>query len=370
MSFNDNVSLTSAYVRLRGNAPEFVPTQHRYQHLPAQVGTEHQVLLLMQPPEVAAHSNISSDLQNPSSVTPIHASRALTVTEPNSTHHFQSADELYPVEQYHGPAERTAIRQYFNSFNFKPSVLAIEEIRLGQPAAVLPPQAIRYHSHSTKSSTLFFNPSRSNYRGEMNIDEMWIPERMNCKVFVTGIPAVASRKDIFAAINEGKIVSLSYNPPLRGKFSTAAASITFATRESSDKFMARAQSDGQGVFIRGKRVKAVRNRSKAAPQDEIDEIQTRIIQIYGPPGLIKLGTIVYVLRKFIKFELVNGFETIIEDGRRKTVTLEFESIIGQSRAAVKCLLALAEEEGVGGKIKIQYLADPCDPNGKIPSLVY
>jgi len=311
--------------------------------------------------------------------------RGYGVFQTPASSQFLDADWRYPVEDYIGPITTEGIEDHFRKrLPFAPSRYVLEAQRKSQAPNNTTEQSSSintrdffpfgeaynvsgaYSTVATEVTETIVNSSdykdkipRLAYKGDLDLEAEWLPESLNCKLFVTGVHPSASRKEIFDAIKDGKVHTFSYNPATLPRFRTAAFSISFANRESSDRFKNRA--DGEGVYIKGLRIKVVRDRTKMPALEEYEHMQTRVVRIYGSPGTLSLARIVHVLRKFIKFELVHGTENTIDGGRRSVATLHFESIVGQSRAAVKCLMNLAKNEGLENQIRTRYQPDPCDP---------
>jgi len=295
------------------------------------------------------------------------------------------------VEQYKGPLTSDGIEEHFaKKMPFAPSryVLEIQRAKQAQyecmggktsPSGTAPQSVVLFGNVSNVTGLAFgdlndttnsdyddnIRPRKKpTYKGDLDLEDEWLPENQNCKLFVTGVPADATRKEIFDAIKDGKVTTFSYNQAQYPRFRTAAFSISFADRDSSDRFFNRA--NGEGISIRGFRIKVVRDRTKMRALEEWESLQSRVIRVYGPVGTLSLARIIHVLKKFIKFDLVHGTENTIDGGARSIVTIHFESIVGQSRSAIKCLMNLAKEEGLQDHVHTRYLPDPCDP---FPSFV-
>lgn len=292
---------------------------------------------------------------------------------------FPDADKKYPVEDYDGPVTPEGIEGHFlKKMPFAPSKYVIEtrraaqaryttgfsqlpfgdlsEVNVAKSPSVAAAKAV---DEAIASSVGMTKSKKAAYKGDLDLEDEWLPDDLNCKLFVTGVHPDATRKEIFDAIRDGKVNTFAYNKAIPPKFRTAAFSISFADRESSDRCLKRA--DVEGIFIRGLRVKVVRDRTKTRALEEWERSQTRVVRVYGPPGSLSLDRLVHVLKKFIKFELVHGTENTIDRGQRSVVTIHFESIVGQSRSAIKCLMNLAKEEGLENDVRTRYQPDPCDP---------
>ncbi|KAG9245139.1 hypothetical protein BJ878DRAFT_566959 [Calycina marina] len=291
---------------------------------------------------------------------------------------FPDADERYPVGEYNGPPTAEAIVDHYVNIvglPFAPSRHKIEVEREkranaagimqysntsvndggSQTVPILPQYSARAANTYLPQAHVQARVRRgTNYKGDFDFEVENLPMHLNCKVWVQKIPASATRKEIFAAIKEGRIAQFSYSKADFRHHHTAAASIAFAELEATHAFLARAQR-GE-VFINGTRVSVVVNRSKAKDESELG--QTRIIRVFAPYGELNLERLLHLLNKFIQFTLVDAAGGI-EDGR-SVVDLEFESIVGQSRSAVKMLLQMAKAE-LKVDVHVKYVRDPCDP---------
>lgn len=202
------------------------------------------------------------------------------------------------------------------------------------------------------------------YLGDEN-DQSEVPSILNTAVFISGIPQEATRKDIFQAFVEGKIYAFSLKPPVGETYTTAAASVTFAGPEAARAFLRRGNSSPQdptqGVHILGKRVKVRWNSHPSLGLYGQESRQTRVIQFTIPDRQTTDEFIVW-LAATISFELVEESRSWSVGEGRKVIQLSFESIRGQSRAAMKCYLEFANHGNWYGEWSARYAHDPCDPN--------
>lgn len=58
-------------------------------------------------------------------------------------------------------------------------------------------------------------------------------------------------------------------------------------------------------------------------------------------------------------------EWLANNGDRKIIELHFQSILGQSRAAIKCFYSWLELTGNAEEYGIYYAPDPCNPMAQL-----
>jgi hypothetical protein len=193
-------------------------------------------------------------------------------------------------------------------------------------------------------------------------DHTWVPNGLNTAVWISKIPPQASRKQIFAAFKEGKIYYFSKSEPIPGAYNTAGASVAFGNRKAAQNFFDRAQDPARGVFIEGQRVRVVWDRHPSLGfVGEKHPFQSRVVRFYIPAGHADLERFQTFLDLLIDYNLVEDTVEWFEfRGARKVVQLSFESIRGQSRAAVKAFLEFASKTGKQGYYYAKYAKDPCD----------
>jgi len=198
-----------------------------------------------------------------------------------------------------------------------------------------------------------------NYHGEIDLANLFLPEYLNCCLFLTGIHPMAELVDLLAQFSKGKIFISKLYPPVPGEFETSAAKIAFTTREAAEALFNRANSPQPfaGLYVLGKRVEVIWNRDKYRPIENSAADQSRVIQIWGPEAM-ETEKIVEGLSQFIKFDLLLKREWTAPSGLR-VCELHFPSILGQSRAAVKCLREYFKIGIYGHEYSVHFAPDPC-----------
>jgi hypothetical protein len=198
------------------------------------------------------------------------------------------------------------------------------------------------------------------YQGDItdfDIENFKCPPKLNCALRLENISANATDKEIFDAFYEGKIFSFSKNDPVPGRFTNCAGRLAFMTRAATEAFLRRAQT--VGVFIRGEYMKVIWNRDKCCTAKESEHHQSRVIQIAGPQDEFDALGVEDMLHIKLKFELVDSGEWLVKGGRR-VVELQFASIFGQSRVAVRYLDEYLSWNIMVDGFEIWYAPDPCD----------
>ncbi|EJT75756.1 hypothetical protein GGTG_05686 [Gaeumannomyces tritici R3-111a-1] len=121
-----------------------------------------------------------------------------------------------------------------------------------------------------------------NYRGNINIDRnrsAAIPEHENCSLFILGLPADLTTRQLLAGIrNIGRVYATHINrpEPSRGHM-TCAAKVIFFDREPAARFHAACSPENGGFVVGGMRTRVLWNRIRTAAQPA------------GPPAASALG---------------------------------------------------------------------------------
>jgi len=197
-----------------------------------------------------------------------------------------------------------------------------------------------------------------NYQGEIDLENATLPEHLNCCIFVKDIPAYAGLKEVLSSIFEGKIFTSKLYPPVKGQFDTCAAKIAFTTREAAEALFYRANYGIFGMRVFGKRVTVMWNRDKSRAVEYSQSRQSRVVRIWGP-RTFPTDEVVKFFHDNIAFELVDRREWVVA-GDMKVLELHFPSILGQSRAAMKCFLEYKKIMDQNDRFAICYAPDPCN----------
>lgn len=202
----------------------------------------------------------------------------------------------------------------------------------------------------------------SNYQGDITdsyVVNAILPNEFNCALRICGIPAEAETKEIFNVF-QGKVFAFSKQLPVPGCYDTCACRVAFTTRDAAERMMDRINL--KGVFIRGYRLRAMWNRDASPPRPYSERHQSRVIRITGPRRNFTADGIEDFFRQTIKFDLVGRREWIFA-GEGRTVELSFDSIRGQSRAAMKCFKEFIRGTVYNDQFSIFFAPDPCEKAG-------
>ena len=91
----------------------------------------------------------------------------------------------------------------------------------------------------------------------------------------------------------------------------------------------------------------------------VEARQSRVLQILGPLDMDSYKVMDF-FHENLDFYLVDVGQWLTGDGNMKILEIHFESILGQSRSAMKCFASYASMMHDGGEYKFSYAADPCD----------
>ena len=220
-----------------------------------------------------------------------------------------------------------------------------------RPRAIPPTVAMRAQDLGVSLQTT--------YQGDIDhsfLDNVTAPHYVNCAVFIIHIPAQAELRELTAVI-DGKIFSLSLTPPNRD-FTGCAASVVFTTRAAALAFVTKASLPG--IYIHGQRLRVTWDRNIRRPLLPGLAYQSRVLQIKGPASQLDAGDFIRLFGANIQFRLVNMREWMVP-GDEKIVELEFCSINGQSRIAMKLFYSYIQGTWMEDLFSIQYGPDPCEP---------
>ncbi|KAH7384800.1 hypothetical protein BKA64DRAFT_646245 [Cadophora sp. MPI-SDFR-AT-0126] len=200
----------------------------------------------------------------------------------------------------------------------------------------------------------------SKYKGDVTEDRILnaqCPEKMNTSIHIQGFPVGISETDIVSVIRFAAIRNICLHPAIPGRFATAAADITFFTREAAEYCFNRGK---EGAFkFRGKLLKFLWNKNKCRPADAEEMRQSRVLLIEGPEDAICMQSVESLLRQKLVFKLI---QRKISRGSNGNVVLLFEfcKLRGQARCAKKLLDEVISKLGLD--VMVSYGADPCGPH--------
>ncbi|KAH6717267.1 hypothetical protein BKA61DRAFT_671719 [Leptodontidium sp. MPI-SDFR-AT-0119] len=225
-------------------------------------------------------------------------------------------------------------------------------------------KSVPSHAMTTSTAHLPFNPSRSrqgvdpiltletlrraignnviinpNYKGEIDnyaIRNGSCTDQINCSVHVEGFDPNITQKEMLSLAQFAKVAALNTHEPLLPKHPTVAADYTFFKRIDAERFLSLGLQ-GQ-LSLPGCQLSFRWNMNKVCPASREERTQSRFLSIEGPNDMISTDQIMRVLQDNLTFDLVDGEEQDLGDGRN-LVRLEFSQIRGQSRPAMKCIWA-------------------------------
>lgn len=198
------------------------------------------------------------------------------------------------------------------------------------------------------------------YLGDVDQLNEILPADENTSLYLRGIPAHATLKEHYSQFIEGAVFAYTVDPPIPGFYTTCAARLAFTTREAAEAFYDRANRTYRGVRIGGQKINVQWSDHKTRPLCPEEGHQTRVVQVKGTSELSPANLLDF-FHTNIDFELVHLDEWLVDGGHGKVVEIHFQSILGQSRAAMKCFykwVALAEDRD---DYRITYGPDPCNP---------
>jgi hypothetical protein len=205
-----------------------------------------------------------------------------------------------------------------------------------------------------------FNPNFKSDISDFWLQNMSCPKHLNCAVRIENIASDATDQEIFSLIREGKVFSFSKSEPVAGRFPNCAARLVFTTQAAAEAFVHRGQLF-PGICLRGHRWRVWWNREPCYPVNAGEQHQSRVIQIIGPESIMSAEGMERLFRSSgIKFKLVDRKEWLVE-GDKMVAELSFSSILGQSRAAVKCFHDYLKWMEWESHFNIWYARDPCEP---------
>ena len=219
------------------------------------------------------------------------------------------------------------------------------------PSRVFIPSRLVQERNSPDSIGLYTlppTPTRSapdtNHYGRSDISA-----DQNCAIYIVGIPAAAQYSDVLDSIRGGKILVCLIDPPDR-QHHTAAAKIVFFTRASAELFMER--SRGVGVYILGRRVRAMWNRIFYAAHTKTH--QSRVILISGPAHLMDFEIFESFFRERFEYQEESRSEIPCNREGYALYMWKFASLRAQAELAY-----ISIEREWHGIFKVEYGPDTC-----------
>jgi hypothetical protein len=176
-----------------------------------------------------------------------------------------------------------------------------------------------------------------------------IPPHKNCAIFITEIPIQATYADVLGSVRGGKIYACRFEPDT-GKFPTRAVKLVFFTRAAAEVFMQRSYL--AGVFIRGKRVRAIWNRIRydAHPSPH----QSRVVNITGPARWVGSGFLEEWFEPRFDYDLDHVVDIPCSREGYATRAWHFACLRAQAEFAKMII-----ERELNDIFKVEYGVDPC-----------
>lgn len=178
------------------------------------------------------------------------------------------------------------------------------------------------------------------------------PIEHSTAVYLKGLPAATTYKDLLENVRAGKIWHTyidAPNPPLQP---SAAAKVAFCTRASALKFVEQIKLGQYSVC--GQRMYAGLWDRRCEPERR-NMADTRCIQIQGPAIMMEWSWFEREFATKMDLKITEFFEVHSKDVDSKIFQINFAGIFAQSRAVVKAL-----EKDYSDIYSYRYIPDPCD----------
>ncbi len=182
-----------------------------------------------------------------------------------------------------------------------------------------------------------------------------IPDELNCRLWITGLPATCTMHQILGRISEGPIFACHITKPsLWGPkiWATAAASLTFFTADAANRFLER--NALEPFTVEGRQTKVVRHRIRTESVDVNG--RSRVLRIVGDPRIVQPE---YLNRLFtedwmIQFDTDYVQFTPDENGKANEIIWAFGSFRAQAH-----MVYINVNKRFTGRAQAIYVADPC-----------
>jgi hypothetical protein len=185
----------------------------------------------------------------------------------------------------------------------------------------------------------------------------------SCAVRIERIHADTTYQEFFDDIREGKVFQFSWQEPEPPYHTGRSARLVFSTRLAAENYIKRGtynrRSSYGGIWFHGERIFVKWNNSHCPAMEPGEAEQTRVLQIMAHQDQHDLEKTIKRIKEFVVFDLVSSKEWLVP-GNNKIIELEFPSIYGQSRQAMKCLLKGKFKDGLVYDFKVRYGRDPCE----------
>lgn len=179
-----------------------------------------------------------------------------------------------------------------------------------------------------------------------------IPDRENCAVWITNLPATCTIRDLLQALmhcRPGRVWASHINPPEEGRHPHAAAKIIFYHPSEARRFLDLCFHPG--IMIENRRMCAIYNKQRVAAQDYTFPT-SRALEIKGEKSIVNETFLRSLFERHFRFDdeavvVLAEFEDV------RVIEWRFGSMRAQAGAAYKLL------ERMYPCVDIRYATDPC-----------
>jgi hypothetical protein len=233
------------------------------------------------------------------------------------------------------------------------------------PSTIVTPDPSLPVKHSTKHplsklSRIGHLERNPNYLGQMTYgsnQDPNLPEFLNTAVWIEGIPAAATLRDLLRSIKQCDRIFTAYLNRPNGAHQTSAAKIAFFTRHGAVRFLSQVHTTA-GIRILGQKLQARPNRNKYHAHTRWHE--SRVLRIRGPAKYVNYEFLQAYIASLVVADVLDVFEIHNPVDMIQGVTemeWTFGSVLAQA-AAVK--LAIEKEPALMELLQVRYCPDPCE----------
>ncbi|KAK3311599.1 uncharacterized protein B0T15DRAFT_389622 [Chaetomium strumarium] len=199
-----------------------------------------------------------------------------------------------------------------------------------------------------------------NYRGDYTLQRNRpanIPPEHNCSVWITNLPPGVNHNQLLGAIREtGRVWACVITPP-SGRYTSAAAKVTFFTPAAAQTMLARCNEPGQPGLVVGNHRAAVRPDRNPVAEARDPEDHTRVLSIRGPKDLVNEAYLANYFSRAFVYE-IDEIIWLVEGEAINVLEWRFGSYRCQAQWAWRNIQedAYLQQRGV----VITFQRDPCD----------
>ncbi|KAI1300346.1 hypothetical protein F5Y03DRAFT_397293 [Xylaria venustula] len=187
-----------------------------------------------------------------------------------------------------------------------------------------------------------------------------IPDELNCRLWITGLPASCTVHQLLEAIRGiGPVFACHITKPsISGPkvWKTAAASLTFFTADAANRFLQ--LNDLQPFTVSGHRTRIVRHRIRTESVNVNG--RSRVLRIVGDPEIVHPGYLNRVFSEEWMIRFDTDYIQFAADGEGKANEIIWA--FGSFRAQAHIICASINKCFIGRAMAI-YVADPCVQGG-------